>query len=113
MRSDPNLRVVKLQRWASSAGVLGRDVMGPGEERGGSAAAMGARGSVTMRHRRAFRTGGVAAARDAGEPLRPEAWEVAWRLHEKGFGGALAAIFRALPSSPRCGICGAPLAGLG
>jgi adenylate cyclase len=53
------------------------------------------------------------AGREDGEPLSPEDWEVAWRLHEQGLGGAVAAIFRALPTSPRCGICGAPFAGLG
>jgi adenylate cyclase len=54
-----------------------------------------------------------AAGRAAGEPLAPEDWEVAWRLHEHGLGGVVAAIFRALPTSPRCGICGAPFAGPG
>jgi adenylate cyclase len=53
------------------------------------------------------------AGREDGEPLAPEDWEVAWRLHEQGLGGAVSAIFRALPSSPRCGVCGAPFAGLG
>jgi adenylate cyclase len=54
-----------------------------------------------------------AAGRRDGEPLAPEDWEVAWRLHERGLGGVAAAAFRALPSSPRCGICGAPFAGFG
>jgi adenylate cyclase len=54
-----------------------------------------------------------AAGRATGEPLAPEDWEVAWRLHEHGLGGVVAAIFRALPTSPRCGICGAPFAGPG
>ncbi len=54
-----------------------------------------------------------AAGRKTGEPLAPEDWEVAWRLHEQGLGGAIGAVFRALPSSPRCGICGAPFAGAG
>ena len=53
------------------------------------------------------------AGRRAGEPLEPEDWEVAWRLHETGIGGVFARVFRGLPSSPRCGICGAPFAGLG
>ena len=53
------------------------------------------------------------AGRKAGEPLSPQDWEVAWRMHEQGFGGVVAAAFRALPSSPRCGVCGAPFAGLG
>ncbi|MGI8863639.1 MAG: adenylate/guanylate cyclase domain-containing protein [Solirubrobacteraceae bacterium] len=54
-----------------------------------------------------------AAGRAAGEPLAPEDWVVAWRLHEQGLGGMVGACFRALPSSPRCAICGAPFAGFG
>lgn len=53
------------------------------------------------------------AGRGAGEPLRPEDWEVAWRLHERGIGRVVASAFRVLPSSPRCGICAAPFAGPG
>jgi adenylate cyclase len=54
-----------------------------------------------------------AAGREGSEPLAPEDWEVVWRLHDQGLGGLVAALFRALPSSPRCGICGAPFAGIG
>jgi adenylate cyclase len=54
-----------------------------------------------------------AAGRKDGEPLEPEDWEIAWRLHETGAGRVAAGMFRALPSSPRCGICGAPFAGPG
>jgi adenylate cyclase len=53
------------------------------------------------------------AGRRGGEPLRPEDWEVMWRLHGHGFGHAVARLFLALPSSPRCGVCGAPFAGPG
>jgi adenylate cyclase len=53
------------------------------------------------------------AGRKSGEPLEPEDWEVAWRLHETGSGRVFAGLFRALPSSPRCGVCGAPFAGPG
>jgi adenylate cyclase len=67
----------------------------------------------TLWQRMAVRKLRRAAGRGAGEPLAPEDWEVAWRLHEQGLGGAVAAVFRALPSSPRCGICGAPFAGVG
>jgi adenylate cyclase len=72
-----------------------------------------ARSKPTLWQRMAGRKLRRAAGRGAGEPLAPEDWEVAWRLHEQGLGGALAAIFRALPSSPRCGICGAPFGGPG
>ena len=67
----------------------------------------------TLWQRMAVRKLRRAAGRKAGEPLGPEDWEVAWRLHEQGLGGVVAAIFRTLPSSPRCGICGAPFAGVG
>ncbi len=53
------------------------------------------------------------AGRRGEEPLQPEDWEVAWRLHSKGIGGLVSWILRTLPSSPRCGVCGAPFAGLG
>ncbi len=53
------------------------------------------------------------AGRHAGEPLQPEDWEVAWRLHETGIGGAVAGCFRMLPSSPRCAVCAAPFSGPG
>lgn len=71
------------------------------------------RSKPTLWQRMAVRKLRRAAGRAAGEPLAPEDWEVAWRLHEHGLGGVAAAIFRALPSSPRCGICGAPFAGPG
>jgi adenylate cyclase len=53
------------------------------------------------------------AGRKDGEPLEPEDWEVVWRLHDRGMGGVMARMFHALPSSPRCAICGAPFAGIG
>jgi adenylate cyclase len=71
------------------------------------------RSKPTMWQRMAVRKLRRAAGRGAGEPLAPEDWEVAWRLHEQGFGGLAATFFRALPRSPRCGVCGAPFAGLG
>jgi adenylate cyclase len=53
------------------------------------------------------------AGRRDGEPLKPEDWEVAWRLHETGVGGVVSTLLRVLPSSPRCGVCAAPFAGPG
>jgi adenylate cyclase len=53
------------------------------------------------------------AGRRDGEPLKPEDWEVVWRLHETGVGGAVSSLLRVLPSSPRCGVCAAPFAGPG
>src|ERR1700742_2671188 len=68
---------------------------------------------VTLWQRMAVRKLRRAAGRAADETLAPEDWEVAWRLHERGLGGVAAAIYRTLPKSPRCGICGAPFAGVG
>jgi adenylate cyclase len=53
------------------------------------------------------------AGRGAGEPLKPEDWEIAWRLHETGLGGLAASLFRVLPHGPRCAVCAAPFAGAG
>jgi adenylate cyclase len=53
------------------------------------------------------------AGRRDGEPLKPEDWEVAWRLHDTGLGRMVALVLRLLPSSPRCGVCAAPFAGPG
>lgn len=53
------------------------------------------------------------AGRRGAEPLRPEDWEAAWKLHEMGFSRALGVVFRGLPHSPRCCICAAPFAGAG
>jgi adenylate cyclase len=53
------------------------------------------------------------AGRKGEEPLRPEDWEVMWRLHEHGVSRVLNRFMFALPHGPRCGVCGAPFAGLG
>lgn len=48
------------------------------------------------------------AGRHDGEPLRPEDWEVVWRMHEYGVGRVLHWLFRVVPGSPRCTVCAAP-----
>jgi adenylate cyclase len=73
----------------------------------------GERTKTTLWQRMAVRKLRRQAGRRDGEPLQPEDWEVAWRLHETGFGRFVAWFFRALPSSPRCGVCAAPFAGPG
>jgi adenylate cyclase len=52
------------------------------------------------------------ARKGEGEPLTPEDWDAYFRLME-GPGRAVGKVMRTLPSSPRCGICGAPFAGVG
>jgi adenylate cyclase len=71
------------------------------------------RPKLTLWQRMAVRKLRREAGRKGGEPLAPEDWVVAWRLHEQGFGGVVNAILRALPESPRCAVCGAPFAGIG
>jgi adenylate cyclase len=68
---------------------------------------------LTLWQRMAIRKLRKAAGRGDGEPLAPEDWVVAWRLHEHGIGHAVAGLLRALPRSPRCAVCGAPFAGFG
>jgi adenylate cyclase len=72
-----------------------------------------ARPKLTLWQRLAIRKLRRAARREDGEPLAPEDWLVAWRLHEQGLGRMVATLLRSLPSSPRCAVCGAPFAGLG
>jgi adenylate cyclase len=54
-----------------------------------------------------------AARRAQGEPLEPEDWAVFFELAAGAGEMRLSRVLRALPSSPRCGICGAPFAGFG
>src|SRR5947209_10303097 len=68
---------------------------------------------LTLWQRMAIRKLRRAARRKDGEPLTPEDWVIAWRLHEQGFGRVVGAVFRTLPRSPRCAVCGAPFAGFG
>ena len=54
------------------------------------------------------------AARKAGdEPLTSEDWAAYFEMSSKPVERGLSRVLRALPSSPRCGICGAPFAGFG
>jgi adenylate cyclase len=53
------------------------------------------------------------AGRKGGEPLQPEDWIAAYEMAETPMLRAMRGIWRALPSSPRCGRCGAPFAGFG
>src|ERR1700751_4087998 len=68
---------------------------------------------LTLWQRVAIRRLRKEAGRADGEPLAPEDWVVAWRLHGQGLGGVVSAVLRSLPNSPRCAICGAPFAGMG
>ena len=69
------------------------------------------REKLTMFQRMAMRELRKKAGRGDGEPLRPEDWEVVWKMHQDH--RFTAWFFRTLPSSPRCSVCGAPFAGPG
>jgi adenylate cyclase len=62
--------------------------------------------STLRRMRRAARKG-------EGEPLTSEDWETYYRLMSTRSSRAMMGLLRSLPSSPRCGICGAPFSGFG
>ena len=53
------------------------------------------------------------AGREADEPLQTEDWSVYYEMENSRMMHALRGFWRALPSSPRCGRCGAPFAGIG
>jgi len=53
------------------------------------------------------------ARKHQGEPLSPEDWAAVWELNDTPSARAIKAVWRTLPSSPRCGMCSAPFAGFG
>jgi adenylate cyclase len=63
--------------------------------------------------RRALKGLAKQARKRPGEPLTPADWESYWRFGAQPSTRAMKAILRALPSTPRCGYCGAPFAGVG
>ena len=53
------------------------------------------------------------AGKRSGEPLTPEDWQATWELNYTFGARVVHKIWHALPSGPRCGMCGAPFAGPG
>ena len=53
------------------------------------------------------------ARKRSDEPLTTADWESCWRFAAQPSSQAMKRILRALPSTPRCGYCGAPFAGVG
>ena len=47
------------------------------------------------------------------EPLSPADWESYWKFASQRSNRAIKRVLRAMPSTPRCGYCGAPFAGVG
>jgi adenylate cyclase len=63
--------------------------------------------------RAALRRVRKAAHRAGDEPLTPEDWAAYFEITSDSMARTFGRVLRALPSSPRCGICGAPFAGFG
>lgn len=68
---------------------------------------------LTFMQRRALRQVHRAARKADEEPLAQEDWAAYFEMASKGVGSLAGKVLRALPASPRCGICGAPFAGFG
>ena len=68
---------------------------------------------LTFWQRSVLRRLRTAARKGDGEPLTSEDWEVYYQLMSKRSSRLWMGLLRLLPSSPRCGICGAPFSGLG
>jgi adenylate cyclase len=68
---------------------------------------------LTWWQRLALRRIRKAAHKAGDEPLTPEDWAAYFEMVSGAAGRGMSRLLRALPSSPRCGICGAPFAGFG
>lgn len=68
---------------------------------------------LTWWQRMALRRMRRAARKGADEPLASEDWAAYFEMASGRMGSAASNVLRALPSGPRCGICGAPFAGFG
>jgi adenylate cyclase len=68
---------------------------------------------LTLWQRSTLRRMRRAARKGKGEPLTSEDWETYYRLMSTRSSRLMMGLLRSLPSSPRCGICGAPFSGLG
>jgi adenylate cyclase len=68
---------------------------------------------LTLWQRMALRRVHRAARKSGDEPLTSEDWAAYFEMTSDPLERGLSRLLRALPSSPRCGICGAPFAGFG
>lgn len=53
------------------------------------------------------------ARKNPNEPLTPDDWSSYWRFAAQPSTRVMKRLLRSLPSTPRCGYCGAPFTGLG
>ncbi len=68
---------------------------------------------LTFLQRQGLRSVVRTARKRRGEPLAPEDWDAYLRFMAQPGNRAFKRLLRALPSSPRCGYCGAPFSGFG
>jgi adenylate cyclase len=68
---------------------------------------------LTLWQRAARRRLRKAARKRKGEPLSADDWAAYFAMASDPTGRMVSRFLRALPSSPRCGICGAPFSGFG
>lgn len=68
---------------------------------------------LTFLQRRALKDLVKFARKPAGEPLSSADWEAYLRFGSQPTNRAVKRVLRALPSTPRCGYCGAPFSGFG
>jgi adenylate cyclase len=68
---------------------------------------------LTFLQRRALKDLVKLARKRPDEPLTSADWEAYWRFGSQPTNRVIKRILRAMPSTPRCGFCGAPFAGFG
>ena len=68
---------------------------------------------LTLLQRRSLKKLTKLARKNPGDPLSEEDWEWYWRFGAQPTVRAMKRVLRAMPSTPRCGFCGAPFAGIG
>jgi adenylate cyclase len=68
---------------------------------------------LTFWQRRALKSLVKYARKRRGEPLAPADWQTYIEFGAQPQSRAMKRVLRALPSSPRCGYCGAPFSGMG
>src|SRR6476660_447897 len=68
---------------------------------------------LTVVRRAARRRIRKAARKQKDEPLTSDDWAAYFAMASDPAGRTVSRVLRSLPSSPRCGICGAPFSGIG
>ena len=74
---------------------------------------IGSAGRPSFLQRHALRGLVKEARKRPDEPLTPEDWASYWRFSAQPSNRTFKRLLRTLPSTPRCGYCGAPFTGLG